>query len=96
MKNLLISLVLAAMLIGGSTVAFADITQSKSDENSGMKSEELTQVLKKGLEDPIIVPSGEESWVLHKPAEHRRQYFTVASSEEMGVNQKRTGDNRES
>ncbi|MDT7043358.1 hypothetical protein [Candidatus Nitronereus thalassa] len=76
MKNTLLAIAIVASLVFGNTLALADNTAN----NSGAKPATMTtKESKKGINEALVVENGKDSYVLHQPKNHPKQYFLPSS-----------------
>jgi len=91
MKNILFSFMLVASLVLSGKAVLADTNSTSGVQGqTNMNARELQT----GLKDPILIQSGEESWILHQPKQHRNRYFTTPMEEDMVKQAEGTEKNR--
>jgi len=84
MKTILLSLALVASLMFGSTLALADTSAQHGKQTiQTMSAQSGKADRKKGLSEALVVPNGQESWILHQPVERYPQYFNSAANKKM-------------
>ena len=96
MKTVILSIMLGISVILGNSIAIAEMTEKASDKaihTMGAASGQITRG-SKGLDKPMVVPNGQESWVLHRPMERYPVYFN-STNEDQGNRQSGQEDNRE-
>ena len=77
MNKIALSLILGISLILGSVSAMAETTNKEPEKGIQTMSAPSARNAdgSKGLKEPLIVPNGQESWVLHQPMERYPVYF---------------------
>ena len=83
MKKILLSMALVVSLLFGGTLAMADTLAKPSGQSIHTMSGQQAGKgdLNKGLNEAIVVETGKNSWVLHRPAERYPQYFNSTNDE---------------
>ena len=98
MKKILLSITLVASLVCGSTLAVADTsTKTNGQTIQAMSAQKaINREAKKGLDEAVVVPNGQDSWMLHQPVERYPQYFGSSVDKQMGNKASSAQDNQRS
>ena len=77
MKTSIVALIVAMSLILGSSVGLAEMPEKATDRGIHTMTQSSEQIAEgsKGLDKPLVVPNGQDSWVLHQPMERYPMYF---------------------